>query len=150
MASVSPGGIFKPPSETSYSELKYEGFDLYDRNIVILEAAYNIFDLSFSNWSNIRRTISPEQIRDLYQVVADVWHPAIDFVSILPEPKQELRALYLGNIEYQDLLQNVFRYALYADTIFVIDPFQNPNAMTDVYNPLIVPEKWKADTLKIR
>jgi hypothetical protein len=60
-----------------------------------------------------------------------------------------LRALYLGEYEPELMVENVVRFSLYADQILLTNPFQNPNNIAEKYNPIVHPEEWKAETLKL-
>jgi hypothetical protein len=113
----------------------------------VLDAAINIFDLSPEKWNTVRKTISAEQVRAIYEVVAEVWHPTTNYSQLLPDPGSLLRAIYLGEIDY--LARDVFRFALYTDEIFIVDPFHKPHALQDKFNPLIRSEEFKADTLRV-
>jgi hypothetical protein len=46
------------------------------------------------------------------------------------------------------MVQNVFRFCLYADQIVLINPFENPNIIGEKFNPIAHPEEWRVDTLK--
>lgn len=146
---INPQNVRKPFKSFTSTLQKYEGVSLYDRNQLILEAATNIFGLSVLKWNEIRRTISGKQIREFYEFIAELWHPETDFESLLPTPSTKLRALYLGDISPQLIARNVFRISLYTDEIFITDPLHNPNTMVDEYNPIIMPDSFKADTLRI-
>jgi hypothetical protein len=49
----------------------------------------------------------------------------------MPSPDSALRAFYLGENEPAMMLENVFRFCLYADQIVLVNPFDNPPALSD-------------------
>lgn len=68
---------------------------------------------------------------------------------LLPEPGSALRALYLGEYAPEVIIQNVCRFGLYSDEIILINPFDNPNLIAEKFNPLVHPEEWIEETLKV-
>jgi hypothetical protein len=85
----------------------------------------------------------------LYEVQAGLWTPQTDWAAIMPVPDGKLRGLYLGDIRPQLTLQNLIRFSLYSDQLFVIDPFQSPWVMKSEYNPIENPDQYKADTINL-
>jgi hypothetical protein len=67
----------------------------------------------------------------------------------LPPPDSSLRALYLGENEPEMMVQNVFRFSLYADQILIINPFMNPNVLAQEMNPILHPGEWRLQTLRL-
>ena len=47
------------------------------------------------------------------------------------------------------IIQNVCRFGLYADEIFLVDPFDNPNIIGEDSNPVLYPEEWIEETLRM-
>lgn len=120
------------------------------RNIALVNAAFDIFGFARGrNWQDFKKNISGEQIREFYRVQAGLWRPDTDWAAIMPEPDSKLRGLYLGDIYPELILQNLVRFSLYSDQLFVINPVHNPWLMKGEYNPIENPEQFKADTLKV-
>ncbi|MBN1437599.1 MAG: SEC-C domain-containing protein [Sedimentisphaerales bacterium] len=123
---------------------------LRDRNIILFNEIFDIFKINEGiDWSDIQSTISDDQIRHMYQIVADLWHYKTDIGSLLPKPDNKLRALYQGDIAPELLVRNVFRFSLYADEILVVSPFLNPWGIREEYNPIDNPAQHKVDALKL-
>ena len=102
------------------------------------------------DWGKIKETISSNHVRAIYSVIADLWPRETDLDSILPEPSNtELRALYLGDVKALDIVRNVFRFSLYSDRIYIVDPFFKPWELGREFNPLEAPGQWVPDTLKL-
>ncbi|HTN90479.1 MAG TPA: SEC-C domain-containing protein [Sorangium sp.] len=124
---------------------------LRHRNILLLNAISDIFELGNkkTTWDNIRRTISEEQVYDTYSAVADLFPPGLDIFTLFPPASKRLRALYLGDVGPEHISRNVCRFGLYADEIFIVNPFLNPWGMAPGRSPLDVPNKFLMDTLRV-
>ncbi|MBA7674149.1 hypothetical protein ES703_82356 [subsurface metagenome] len=124
--------------------------NLYKKNLLLLDAIGNIFNFySGKSWGDIKKSISREQISELYRFIAWLWPPETNVSEILPEHSSKLRALYLGDVQPELIASNIFRFSLYADEILIIDPFHNPWCLREKFNPLINPDQFKFDTLKL-
>jgi hypothetical protein len=67
----------------------------------------------------------------------------------MPVPDGKLRGLYLGDIRPELTLQNLIRFSLYSDQLFVINPFYNPWIIRPEYNPIENPDQYKIDTINL-
>jgi hypothetical protein len=121
---------------------------LRDKNLTLIAGAYDIFGLA-RPWDVIKRKTSPAQVKEFYEFVAALWPPSTNLSDLLPEPDSTLRALYLGEYAPEVIVQNVCRFGLYADEIFLINPFDNPNIIAERYNPVVHPEEWIEATLRV-
>jgi hypothetical protein len=70
-------------------------------------------------------------------------------VEELPEPNGSLRAVYMGDVTPRAMAQNVTRFGLYADQVLIFNPLRSPHTFSDEYNPVLHPEQWLPDTLKL-
>lgn len=120
---------------------------LRDKNFALIEATYGIFDLG-RPWDKVKSSLSDSQIREFYEFIAALWPTTTKLIEMLPSSDNDLRALYLGEYEPELMVQNVFRFCLYADQIVLINPFENPNIMAEKFNPIAHPEEWRVDILK--
>jgi hypothetical protein len=118
--------------------------------LILIAAVADIFGIARGKdiWKK-KRDISDDQVRAIYQVIADLWPPDTDLNNLLPVPSRSLCALYMGDINPEKIVRNVLRFSLYTDEILAVDPFHNPWVMAREYNPLINPGQWKSDTLKL-
>ena len=80
---------------------------------------------------------------------ASLWPPETNWVAVTPAAGSKLRALYLGEIEPQDIARNLVGYSLYSDELFTVDPFPNPWHLQPKYNPIDNPDQYKSDTLRL-
>jgi len=116
--------------------------------MALVEANAEIFGLQ-RPWERVREEMTDAQIREFYAFVADLWPVGSDPKEIMPSPDSSLRALYLGENEPELMLQNVFRFCLYADQIVVVNPFDNPNVVAEKFNPLYHPGEWRLQTIRL-
>lgn len=138
--------------ETEPRELinRFSKYDLSNRNLELIEAVYEVFGLSKGKTLDyIKRNISTQQIIELYKITSSIWPQNIDVNKFLPEPSNKLSAFYMGDIYPEMIIDNITRFSLYADKIFIINPFLNPWLYKSEFNPLYNPIEFKADTLKL-
>jgi len=123
---------------------------LHDRNVALIAETADILGITRGkNWDDIKRELSPDQVRKIYEVVGQLWPPGTDATAALPQPNSSLRALYMGDVTPRALMRNVSRFGLYADQILIFNPFRSPHTFSDEYNPVVHPEPWLPDTLKL-
>jgi len=121
---------------------------LNERNLALLAATADIFNLN-QPWEKVKSGMSDARIREFYKFVAGLWPIDTDYLSLLPSPDTSLRALYLGENDPEMMLQNVFRFSLYTDQIILVNPFDNPNLVAEQFNPILKPEEWRVQTLRL-
>lgn len=132
------------------AKLRQVGPSLRERNVSLLDAVDDIFGISQAvQWRDVKRNVTADRIKRLYQFVSDLWPPSTNLIRLLPAPDHRLKALYLGDVYPELIVRNVFRFGLYADQIFIIDPFHTPWSMGREVNPIERPEEFKEDTLKL-
>ena len=100
-------------------------------------------------WDKVKDGLSDARIREFYRFIAGLWPVTTDQRIILPPPDSSLRALYLGENEAEMMVQNVFRFSLYADQILIVNPFMNPNVVAQDMNPILRPGEWRLQTLRL-
>jgi len=124
---------------------------LQQRNLALIDAVRQIFGVkSVSDLGNVKRSMSSNQVKELYDFVERLWPRETNLSEVLPEENdQELRAFYLGDILPDLISRNLTRFGLYADRIFMIDPFIRTELFGSEFDPLKEPDAFKADTLKL-
>lgn len=129
---------------------KVTGLDLRERNVILLNAIPEIFELRNGfDWRDLKKSISGHNVRQLYELIAKLWPKDTNTGSLLPTPGDDLRALYLGDSRPEAVVRNIVRFCLYADEVLVVSPFHNPWNIQEKFNPLVDPDQWKTDTLKL-
>ena len=121
---------------------------LRERNLALLAATADIFNLN-RPWEKVKNGMSDARIREFYEFIAGLWPADTNYLSLLPSPDSSLRALYLGENDPEMMLQNVFRFSLYTDQIILVNPFDNPNLVAEQFNPILKPEEWRVQTLRL-
>jgi hypothetical protein len=121
---------------------------LRDRNHALLIALNEIFRLD-QPWEKVKSGMTDARIKEFFDFAAALWPTDTNLAALLPTPDSSLRALYLGEYDPEAMVENVFRFSLYADEIILINPFDNPNCLADKYNPVVHPEEWRMQTLRI-
>ena len=121
---------------------------LFQKNVALIAAAKEIFHLE-KPWDQVKAGMSDARIRAFYEFIADLWPPDTPIPETLPAPESNLRALYLGENMPEMMLDNVFRFSLYADQIVLINPFENPHQFREEYSPVLHPEQWRIQTLRV-
>jgi hypothetical protein len=116
--------------------------------MALLGAMSDIFGIG-RPWNKIKNGMTDAQIREFYSFIAALWPINTDPHHILPTPDSTLRALYLGENEPEMMLENVFRFCLYADQILLVNPFDNPNVIAEEFNPIHHPGEWKLQTIRL-
>jgi len=116
--------------------------------MALLAGMVEIFGLD-RQWDKVKHDMTDARIREFYEFVARLWPVDTDPRVALPPPDSTLRALYLGENEPELMLENVFRFCLYADQIVLVNPFDNPNLMAEEFNPVYHPGEWRVQTLRL-
>ncbi|HWW94879.1 MAG TPA: SEC-C metal-binding domain-containing protein [Vicinamibacteria bacterium] len=122
---------------------------LYSRNLALLDAINDVFKLRSVAWTDIRRTLSADQVREVYRLLQWLWPPNTDLASLLPPSGEGLRGFYMGEPQPEYLPRSVFRFSLYCDDLVLINPFFSPLRATGVKSPLVSPAYYRADMLKL-
>ena len=117
--------------------------------MALLDAMSDIFGME-RPWNKVKDGMTDAQIREFYRFIADLWPINTNPQITMPPPDDStLRALYLGENEPEMMLENVFRFCLYADQILLVNPFDNPNVMAEQFNPIHHPGEWKLQTIRL-
>jgi hypothetical protein len=121
---------------------------LRGKNLALIEATVEIFGLD-RGWEKVKAGMTDARISEFYRFAATLWKTDTDPLDILPAPDSSLRALYLGENEPEMMIENVFRFCLYADQILLVNPFVNANVIADEFNPVRHPGQWRIQTLRV-
>jgi hypothetical protein len=126
----------------------HQANSLKEKNLTLLAGAADIFNLK-QPWDKVKSGMTDTRIREFYQFIAALWPVDTDYRALLPKPDGSLRALYLGENDPEMMMENVFRFSLYADEIILVNPFDNPNLVAEKYNPAVNPGEWRLQTLRL-
>lgn len=129
---------------------RYEALTLSERTSLLFERCLEVLGLNNGkNWADVKREISANHVRAIYDFYSDLWRPDTDFVRLLVPDPSLFRVLYLGEIDPHTIVKNVVGSLLYVDQVAIVNPFINPWAINETENPLNQPEQYEADLLKL-
>ncbi len=121
-----------------------------ERNIMFFNIVVKIIGFDGKkDWVQLRKELTDKKIVDIYKAVAALWPRETDLMSLLPRPDAKVsRAVYSGLMDPQVVCKDITALSLYVDEIIVINPFINPNVVTDEFNPIKNPDLFRQDTIK--
>jgi hypothetical protein len=123
---------------------------LHDRNLLLIEAIYNIFGLPQTpSPTDLAGKFSNAKIKAFYEFIDQLWPPETDVYALLPDVGDSFTAYFVGEARPNELLQNVLRLSLYADRIFVLDPFTKSWHVKPEFRPVLRPEDYQYVTLRL-
>lgn len=136
----------KPEDERSSSTER----SIRERNLNFFDIIVHILGFNkTADWAEIRRSLTDQKIADIHKVVAALWPPETDLMSLLPKPDAKVsRALYSGLLDPMVAYKNIVEFLLYADEILMLNPFPNPNIIRKEFNPIDNPNQYRQTTLK--
>lgn len=121
----------------------------------IYDAIFGIFNLSPNpkkfdkSWQELRKNLSPEQVREFYVFIQNLWPENMELDDFIPKPrKNKLRALYIGRETAWNINSKISRYSLYTDEIIVPIPILNPKIIRPDYSPVYQPGMYLQQTLE--
>ena len=119
------------------------------RNQALYRAAFKIFDLGGDrSWTDVRRDMTDEKIREFYEAFAAMWPLETDLLQLLPKPDGRPRAVYAG-ILHPDVVTEVATGAgLYFGEIIIEFPFTHPRIIRPEHGPLENPRAYRGEILK--
>jgi hypothetical protein len=122
---------------------------MHERNLTLLRAAIEIFGLTpEKSWTNVRREMTDEKIRSIYDVFAAMWPLETDLLHLLPKPDGRPRAVYSGLLHPESVIDVAVGAGLYFGEIVIQHPFMHPRIMAKEYSPLENPQIYRGEILK--
>lgn len=131
---------------------KWLQLGIVERNIHFVNKALDLAGISeTSDWNEIKRTFNSQNVKEIYNLHADIWQPDDDQWSLATQIRSNGRSkfLYLGEIEPEEIVNSVLRWVLHFDQILIPDPFRSPWAHKEEHNPIAKPIQYEADTFKL-
>ncbi|HAL82726.1 MAG TPA: hypothetical protein DCO83_11210 [Mucilaginibacter sp.] len=119
-----------------------------ERNMMFYAGINDILGFSGGKtWADIRREISNEQVKDIYELFGALWPVHTDVINLLPRPDQYFRAVYMGIIDLRSLSIYATSATLYFDEVIIQNPFINPAGINPEFSPVEHPSQFKQQTL---
>jgi hypothetical protein len=127
----------------------WKQLSIRERNLSFLRAIKDIFGLNKGKtWEDIRRDLSEEQIKKLYEIYWFFWPRDTDIFDLLPKPDGCLRTVYTGIIDPRTISHFATNSVLYFDEVIIQSPFIHPRSVRPEFSPIESPHQYKEQTLK--
>jgi len=119
------------------------------RNITFINRIADALQLdSLDRIQDYKAAFTTQAVRKIHEAVMEVWPRNTDIVRTLNAAKSGVSGLYVGDYRNDAIFKGIIRHSIYATKILLIDPFIYPTSVRDEYNPILSPEKYRAQTLK--
>lgn len=121
------------------------------RNIMFAAAIFDALKLDTEktpNLSDFKRAFTADAVRKIHEAIFELWPPDTNLEGVLSKNSSKVAGLFIGDYESEYLERSVIRHCLYSDRIILVDPFPHPYVIKPEFNPLNIPEQYRAQTLK--
>lgn len=123
------------------------------RNALFIEKLADVLNLDSKkkkpgSLKEYKSAFTAEAVRRIHESILEIWPPNMDIYSVLNKANVDVSGLYIGDYRTEFIIQGLVRHSIYANKILVIDPFIYPLSVRDEYNPILNPDKHRAQTLK--
>ncbi len=127
----------------------WEELSIRERNIIFYNGITDILGMNKDKtWDDVRKELSDDQVKKIYELYGFLWPPETDIISLLPKPDKNLRAVYTGIIDPRVIPEFATSLTAYFDEILIQNPFVNHNVIKPEFNPVDNPHQYKQQTLK--
>lgn len=108
---------------------------------------YDFLNESFNirkahKWSDISNSITKAKISATYKFFSKLFPQNIDYSSKFESNSNTFKSLHYNKLDANKIINEVVRYSLYSDEIFVFHPIQNPSITNQRLNPIKNPQIW--------
>jgi hypothetical protein len=100
------------------------------------------------DFPTIKKAFTPDVVRRIFDAVRTIWPDLEDYERCHLEDHNSISALYTGTYEPEAIFKALTRHALYAEKIYLVDPFLHPLLINQEFNPLFHPDKHRANAIK--
>jgi uncharacterized protein YchJ len=120
-----------------------------ERNLALCRAIKDILGLDKGKtWTDVRSSISEEQITEIYEFHAFLWPNETDIYALLPKPDGKFRAIYTGILDVRMIGDYALGMASHFDEFLVQNPMMIPNNVNPEFSPSKSPESYMYQALK--
>ena len=127
----------------------WDELSIRERNLRFYHGILNILGLSEGkSWTDVRRTLTEEQIRQVYTLFAALWPLETDLLKLLPKPDGRPRAVYTGSTHPFLIDEFATGAPLYFGELIIENPFAHPGVLAKAYSPLEQPGSYHHEFLK--
>ena len=97
------------------------------------------------NWSDISQNITKAKISATYKFFSRLYPLNVDYSEKMKSGSSNFRSLHYNRLNPNNIIDEVVRYTLYSDEIYVFHPIQNPSVTNQRINPIRNPKYWLHD-----
>jgi hypothetical protein len=120
-----------------------------ERNLMLQNGIVNVLELeSDKDWVQVRRELTDDKISRIYNLYEGLWPLETDFLSLLPKPDGEARAVYTGSIHPSSIIDFALAAPLYFGELIVAHPFVHSGVMKKEMSPTGNPKSYRQEFLK--
>jgi hypothetical protein len=127
----------------------WEERSIRERNLMLFAGISKILGLAENrDWITVRREITDEKIRDIYDLYDALWPLETNLLAMLPKPDGEARAIYTGVLHPLLISNCALGLSLYFDELLIEDPFIHPRTVKKEFSPIEHPKMYRQELLK--
>lgn len=120
-----------------------------ERNMMLYNAIINVLDLRpDKNWVQVRRELTDEQIKTVYQLYEGLWPLETDLLQLLPKPDGVARAVYTGSIHPSAIAEFALGAPIYFGEVLIQHPFLHSGTVKKSFSPTENPRAYRQEFLK--
>lgn len=124
---------------------KLKGSSIQERNLGLLECMCMIFGLDENTNLKSVQTISAEQVYNTYRSFSRLWPYDTDIFKLLPRSNGKSRALLVGNICSDTILDLISATSVLFDEVYVQNPLMYPNHIINRWDSILNQEQFRND-----
>lgn len=120
-----------------------------ERNLMLLTGIANVLKLDGQrNWLTVRRELTDDQIKTIYNIYEALWPLETDILQLLPKPDGRPRAVYTGAIHPNVITEHAVGTGLYFGQLLIEHPFAHAGILNKEYSPIENPKTYRQEFLK--
>jgi hypothetical protein len=119
-----------------------------ERNLILFRMIAHTLDCQNKDWTQIRRDLTDEQIKNVYECYQALWPPETDLLKLLPKPDGRPRAIYSGFIHPQSIVEFAMASPLYFGELIVQSPFVHAGVVAKEFSPVENPKTYRQEFLR--
>lgn len=119
-----------------------------ERNMTLYRMIAHTLDFQSKDWTQIRRDLTDEQIKTVYEFYQVLWPLETDLPKLLPKPDGRPRAVYTGFLHPQSIVEFAMASPLYFGELIVQSPFVHAGAVAKKFNPVENPKAFRSEFLR--
>jgi len=127
-------------------------FSIRGRNLLFINKIAEALQLDSvipsTSKQELRAAFTSEAVKKIHEALINVWPPNTDIQNVLQGARSDVSCLYVGEYRPENILKGLVRHSIYANKMIVIDPFVYPYSVRDEYNPVLMPEQYRMQTLR--